>query len=122
MGKRVSVGDLVSWGFTAVLIVLGLTALSVGVGAGLGLVDNEHGTTWRDVTLNLSMGVALVAGIWVIKRSPLVGSGLVVYGAIIIGLGTLWTTVIPIVMAFVAIGACARAMMLVRKGNSLLWS
>ena len=72
--------SIMNKGFTGIVVVLGLMALSVGVGAGLGLVDNEQGTVWLDVTLNLSAGVALIAGIGTIERSPLMGAGLVVFG------------------------------------------
>ncbi len=106
-------------GFTGIVVVLGLMALSVGVGAGLGLVDNEQGTVWLDVTLNLSAGVALLAGIWTIERSPLMGTGLVVFGVIVIGQRTLWTIAIPIVMAFVAVGAGVRAIRIAKMRPSL---
>ena len=120
MGGTVSMGKLAHRGFIGVAVLLGLMALSVGVGAGLGLVDNEQGTIWRDVTLSLSAGVALLAGIWTIERSPLLGGGLVVFGAIVIGLGTLWTMIVPVVMALVAMGAFVRAITVIRERNSLV--
>ena len=99
--------------------MLGLMALSVGVGAGLGFVDNEQGTIWRDVTLNLSAGVALLAGIWTMERSPVLGTALLLFGVIVIGLGTFWTIAIPIVMALVAVGAGVRAIKIAKKRSSL---
>ena len=118
--KAVNLGGLVSMGFTGLVVLLGLMALSTGVGGGLGLIDNEHGTIWMSVALSLSAGVALLAGIWTIRRSALLGGGLVVFGVIVIGLGTLWTIIVPIVMALLAIGAAMRAMRVGRERNSLL--
>ena len=111
--------SIVHHGFTGVAVVLGLMALSVGVGAGLGLVDNEQGTIWLDVTLNLSAGVALLAGIWTMERSPVLGTALMFFGVIVIGLGTFWTIAIPIVMALVAVGAGVRAISIAKKRSSL---
>ena len=120
MDRRVSMRALAHWGFTGVVVVLGLMALSVGVGGGLGLIDNEQGTIWRDVALILSTGVALLAGIWIIERSALLGSSLVVFGVIVIGVGTLWTIIVPVVMGLVAVGAFLRAIRVARERNSLV--
>jgi hypothetical protein len=105
----VSFGKLVHRGFTAAVIVLGLMAFVSGVGTALGFIDNDHEIVWREVALTLSIGVALIAGIWMIERSALVGSGLVLVGVIVIGVVTLWTVVIPVAMALLAIGVLVRA-------------
>ena len=121
MDRRVSSGaSMASKGLTGIVVVLGLIALSTGVGGGLGFIDNEQGTLWRDVALILSAGVALLAGIWTINRSALLGGGLVVYGVVVISLGTLWTIIVPIVMALVAIGVVLRAIRVGRDRKSFL--
>ena len=42
------------------------------------------------------------------------------FGLVVIGLGTLWTIIVPIVMALVAIGMALRAIRVGRDRNSFL--
>ena len=102
-----------------VVVALGLIVLVQGVGAALGLIDGDHEIVWTDIALTLLTGLALLAGIWIIERSALLGSGLVVIGAIVIGVATLWTIIIPIAMAIVAMGALIRAATAMRDRKSL---
>ena len=97
--------------------MLGLMALSTGVGSGLGLIDNERGTIWKDVALILTAGVALLAEIWTINRSASLGASLVVLGVVVISLATLRTIIVPIVMALVGFGVFMRTVRVGRDVN-----
>ena len=102
-----------------VVVALGLIVLVQGVGAALGLIDGDHEIVWTDIALTLLTGLALLAGIWIIERSALLGAGLVVIGVIVIGVATLWTIIISIAMAIVAMGALIRAATAMRDRKSL---
>ena len=102
-----------------VVVALGLIVLVQGVGAALGLIDGDHEIVWTDIALVLLTGLALLAGIWIIERSALLGAGLVVIGMIVIGVATLWTIIISIAMAIVAMGALIRAATAMRDRKSL---
>ena len=102
-----------------VVVALGLIVLVQGVGAALGLIDGDHEIVWTDIALTLLTGLALLAGIWIIERSALLEAGLVVIGVIVIGVATLWTIIISIAMAIVAMGALIRAATAMRDRKSL---
>ena len=106
---------LTAQGFTGIIAILGLYTLGLGVWSGLGIVENENGIIWKDVSFELSMGVALLTGVWLTERSALLGAGLIGYGLIVIGVATLWTIAIPIAMGLLAVGALVRAIALTRE-------
>ncbi|MDA1129492.1 MAG: hypothetical protein O2913_12465 [Chloroflexi bacterium] len=113
-------GRLAYLGFTAVVVALGLIVLATGVGVALEIIEGDQETVWLDVALTLSTGVALLAGIYMIERSALLGGGLVVVGVIVIGVVTLWTIIIPVAMALLAMGALLLATRVARERHSLL--
>ena len=97
-----NINKLAHRAFLLVVIALGLIVLVQVVGAALGLIDKDHEIVWRDIALTLLTGLALLAGIWIIERSALLGAGLVAIGVIVVGVATLWTIVIPVAMAILA--------------------
>ena len=118
MYRKLDITKLAHRGFIVVVVALGLIVLVQGVVAALG-IDKENEIVWRDITITLLTGLALLAGIWVIERSALLGAGLVVIGVIIVGVATLWTIVIPVAMAILAIGALIRGAITMRDQKSL---
>ena len=119
MYRKLNINKLAHRGFIVVVVALGLIVLVQGVGAALGLIDGDHEIVWTDIALTLLTGLALLAGIWIIERSALLGAGLVVIGMIVIGVATLWTIIISIAMAIVAMGALIRAATAMRDRKSL---
>ena len=120
MYRKSNINKLAHRGFIVVVVALGLIVLVQGVGAAFGLIDKDHEIVWRDIALTLLTGVALLAGIWIIERSALLGAGLVVIGVIVVGVVTLWTIVKPVAMAIVAMGALIRAATVMRDRKSLV--
>ena len=100
---------------TTILVLGGLLALaSAVVGLVVGFGDEWNSNGERAIWLALTLGGAalLGGGLWFARRGPSASAAaLIVIGALVCGLATFWSIVMP----FVAIGVAVMAILWARR-------
>ena len=110
-----SVGQKTFIGFAVLLalfyIVLGALTLA--------FVDQSIGVRiWWGLSMMLA-GVVVLAGLWAMRWSPLLGGVLMVCGAVMMGMSMAWTFVMPIVALPLVVFGVLRALRLARERKAI---
>ena len=106
-------------GFLGLAVLLGIFYIILGVGSQVRVEFSSIGERIMWGLGTFLSGAAILVGLRLSKRIPLLGGGLVVAGAIPLGYSMWWTYIMPILALVVAVFGVVRAFRFARERRAV---